>query len=420
MIKYLRCQHCSSDFALEPLFQGCPRCGGALEVAYDYAALAPQLADMWGRSPASQTGIWHYAPLLPINDPAEAISLGEGNTPLLQSRRVGPAHGLSHLYFKNETVNPTWAQNDRCHTVMMSKAREYGYRRATATSTGNHGASAAAYSAAAGLDACVVFCPPETSDLLLRFINHFGGTALISDWDGRAALLNELVTEHGWYPATGMGAGPGTNPYGVEGYKSLAYEIVEQLGGAPDRVLMGVASGDSFYGVWKGFRELHQLGRIAQPPRMWGCQPSGADVLARSLAEQRDEPLVLEAPASIATSTREPTTGAHALRAIRESHGGATIVDDAAILEAMKLLGREGVCGEPASALPLAVALQLVDQGDISADERIVCVVTAAGIKWPGMLEQVTPAPRHVAPTIPALEDTLIALGLMTHHAHLS
>lgn len=410
--KALRCTVCTHLFGLEPFFNGCPQCGGALEVVYDYAAIAPQLDEAWWRGQASGIGVWRYAALLPVYHLEQSISLGETQTPLVRSRNVGPQHGLRQLYLKNETASPTWSQKDRCHAVMISKAREFGFRQVVTSSTGNHGASAAAYSAAAGLDNCVVFCPPATSDLLLHFITHFGGTALVSDWHGRGDLVRHMASAWNWYPATGLGAGLATNPYGVEGYKSLAYEIVAQLGGAPDRVLMGVASGDSFYGVWKGFRELHALGRITHLPRMWSCQPASANVVAESLAEERTEPITLDAPFSVATSTREPTTGAHVLRTIRESGGGATVVDDEAILGAMRLLGREGMCGEPASALPLAAALYDANCGDIAADERVVCVITAAGIKWPEVLKQQTSPPHQVVSHLPALETVLRELGL--------
>jgi len=409
---HLRCAACQRTFALGPLFQGCPSCSGRLEVEYDYAALAPGFNAAWADPSRHAVGIWRYAPLLPIDDRTHVVSLGEGQTPLVHSRRIGPLHGLQQLFFKNETVNPTWAQKDRCHTVMLTKAREFGYRRVVTCSTGNHGASAAAYSAAAGLDACAVFCPPETSDLLLRLIDHFGGTALVSEWSVRPRFMHALV-ERGWYPATGLGAGVDTNPYGVEGYKSLAYELVKQLGEPPAHVFMSVASGDSFYGVWKGFRELHQLGCIEHTPRMWACQPAGADVLARSLAEQLEHPVVLTAPFSVATSTREPTTGSHALNAIRESDGGAVTVDDEAILAATRLLGREGLCGEPASALPLAAILTQVENDTLRKDERVVCVITAAGIKWPSTLADLTRPARRVEPTQAALNQLLVQLDAL-------
>jgi threonine synthase len=146
----LRCAACQRTCTLGPLFQGCPSCGGALEVEYDYAALAPAFNAAWANPLRLAAGIWRYASLLPIDDRADIVSLGEGRTPLVHSRRIGPRHGLQQLFFKNETVNPTWAQKDRCHTVMLTKAREFGYRRVVTCSTGNHGASAAAYTAAAG------------------------------------------------------------------------------------------------------------------------------------------------------------------------------------------------------------------------------------------------------------------------------
>lgn len=408
MHKFLRCSGCGGEYPLQPLFEGCPGCGATLEVDYDYAALTSKVFS----STLSTNGIWRYAALLPVEDPAVAVSLGEGATPLVRSRHVGPQHGLQALYLKNETVNPTWAHKDRCQSVMLTKAREFGYRRVVTTSTGNHGASAAAYSTAAGLEACIVLCPPETSSLLLDFIGSFSGTALVSDWNGRAAMAQHLVSEHGWYPATGTGAGPGTNPYGIEGYKSIAYELVEQLGGPPDHVFMAVAGGDSFYGIWKGFREMHHLGHIGQTPRMWACQPAGADVVARTLAEGHTQPIVLEEPHSIAISTREPSTGPFTLQAISESGGGAIVVEDVALLEALSQLGREGMCGEAASALPLACALKSAASGEIRPDERVVCIVTAAGIKWPGMLAEIARPPRTLAPSIPELDRVLTELGL--------
>jgi threonine synthase len=391
MTKLLRCTACKHTFDLLPLFNACPVCGCALEVDYDYDALATRINEQWWRHGDGSQGIWRHAELLPANATA-AISLGEGNTPLVKSRNIGPRYGLNNLFYKNETVNPTWSQKDRCQSVMITKAREFGFHRVVTTSTGNHGASAAAYSAAAGMDACEVYCPPDTSNLLLRFINSFGGTAIVKDWDARAGLMLHRVSTGEWYPATSLGAGPATNPFGIEGYKTIAYEIVTQLGYVPDRVVMSVASGNSLYGVWKGFWEMRRLGRIDRLPRMWCAQPSGADVVARSLAEGRDTPITLTAPHSVAVSIREPTTGVQVLNAIRDSDGGATPVDDDAILQATQLIGRDGLCCEPASAASLAAVLKLEVMGQIQPDERIVCVITSAGIKWPDSLAAITPS----------------------------
>ena len=414
MSKHLCSLDTGKTLPMEPLFTGSPDTGGALEVEYDYDWYRQILnADWFMRSDSKMDGIWRYSELLPIDETSvQPVTLGEGNTPLVRSRNVGPAHGLHNLFYKNETVNPTWSQKDRTHTVMATKAKEFGYRRVVTTSTGNHGASAAAYSAAAGLEACVVFCPYETSQLLLRFINSFGGTAIVSAWNGREALLKHMVKSLGWYPATGLGPGVGTNPYGLEGYKSIAYEIVRQLGDVPHRVMMSVASGDSFYGVWKGFRELHRLGWVQRTPQMWACQPTGADVISRSLGEGLDVPLVLENPQSVAISTREPTSGAHVLRSIRESNGGAITVDDVDILKMMQAMGRDGLCVETASALPAAAAVQLAEQGRLGKEEHVVCVVTAAGIKWPETLTQLTSDPIYLESNLERLGEVLSKLAL--------
>lgn len=351
--------------------------------------------------------------LLPLTENEQIVTLGEGNTPLIESQRLIHLLGLPHCFLKNETVNPTWAHKDRAQSIMLTKARTFGFSSITVASTGNHGASAAAYAARVGRRACAVFCPPETPMTLLRLIDAFGGIPFVADWEVRHEFVRHLVTQHGWYPATGMGPGPATNPYGVEGYKSLAYELVRDLGRVPDRVYMACAVGESLYGVYKGFKELMQLGVTGRVPRMNACQPAGADVLAQSVASGLTTCITIPHPASIATSVREPTSGDHALEAIYESGGSALAIDDEQTLELVRILGTEGLCVEPASAVAAAGIVQDRQLGRISDDECVVAVLTSSGIKWPNTLSLVTKEASPLESTLEALHTALQERGVL-------
>jgi threonine synthase len=408
MRRWLVCRRCGSELDLGPYFAGCPRCGGTLEVTYDYAALdSTTVAALVARSSPARC-----AELLPVADLDDIVTLGEGNTPLVPGVQLGAALELEHCYLKNETVNPTWGHKDRAQSIMLTKARDFGYDRIAVASTGNHGASAAAYATRSRCRACAVFCPPETSDLLLRLIEIFGGSAFVADWEIRHQFVRYLVSERSWFPATGMWAGPASNPYGVEGYKSLACEIVRDLGRAPDQVYMACAVGESLYGVYKGFKELVHFGVIDRVPKMMACQPSGANVLEQSTAAGLRECITLPNPSSIATSVREPSSGEHALEAIYESGGRALSVGDDQIVDMMRLLGREGLCVEPASAVAAAGLAHGRRAGWISDDEWVVAVLTSSGIKWPQQLTMVTHGAATLEPTLSSLQAALSARGL--------
>jgi threonine synthase len=411
---HLRCRRCDDTYALDIVPATCSACAiagqrGVLEVEYDYDRIVTGLPRrFWterGRS------IWQYAPLLPAGSEGAEISLGEGNTPLIRSRSIGAQIGLEHLYFKNESINPTWSHKDRCHAVSITIARALGYLRVVTSSTGNHGASAAAYARRAGLEA-LVLCPPETSPALLHLIQSFGARVIVTEWDAREDFGRWLVAHDGWYPATTMDPDFSfhPNPFGVEGYKTIAYELIRDLGVVPDRIFVPCAGGDTFYGIWKGFKELMLLGLIDRLPRMYGCQPARANALKLTLQSGGQSSVILERPHSIATSVRERSVGLHAVEVVRESRGGAPTATDEEILEAMRWLGHEGLVVEPASALPLACAAKLARSGEIDPSEVVVCLLTAAGIKWPDTLAELTGQPPYVEPTIEALREHLEAL----------
>ncbi len=196
MRRWLMCRACGNEEDLGPYFNGCLACGGALEVTYDYDALDERAVAALV-APSSHA---RSADLLPVTDLDDVVTLGEGNTPLVPSLVLGTDLDLEHCYFKNETVNPTWGHKDRAQSIMLTKARDFGFDLVTVASTGNHGAAAAAYATRARRKACAVFCPPETSDVLLRLIDTLGGLAFVADWEIRHQFVRSLVSEQGWYP----------------------------------------------------------------------------------------------------------------------------------------------------------------------------------------------------------------------------
>ncbi len=412
---WLHCRQCKADYPFGPLIFGCPHCLkkgqlSVLEMSYEYEQICESLSvNEWLNRRGS---VWGYAELLPPISEEYQLSLGEGATPLLKSRWIAPKLGLKELYLKNETVNPTWSFKDRFNAVSVSVAASFGYKRAATTSTGNHGASAAAYAALAGME-CIVFCPPETSRIMTAQIQAYGAYAFISEWNGRGKLLEYLVRHEGWFPVSSLMPNPVNNPFGVEGYKTLAYEITSQLGRMPDRMLHPCAAGNSLFAAWKGFNELQRMGMKGTLPQMIACQPAGANSLEQSFRQNLQEVVWLDNPHSIATSTREPTSSPQCLWALYESAGEVVSVSDEEILEAMRWLGREGICAESASAIPVASLVKLVEEGKVRKDDTLVCIITSTGIKWPeDLLRQVEKEPVTIEPDIEALQRFLQTVGL--------
>jgi threonine synthase len=319
--------------------------------------------------------------MLPGPEHAAPVSIGEGDTPLVVSPRLAAAFGRRVLW-KNETINPTLSHKDRYQSVAATMARELGYRGLAGTSTGNHGVAAAAYASVAGLRS-IMFYPPEMSTAFLHLTGIYGGQAAVTGWDARSVMLDRILASPGWCPVDGR------NPFGIEGYKTIAYEIVRDLGGAPDLFLCPVGSGKLLTGVWRGFQDLVALGLIDALPRIIACQANGVDVLTRPLAEGLHQ-VPLREVHTVALSTREPTADDRVLSALRASGGRVVTVSEGQIMGATRDLGREGIAAEPASAITAAAVEKLLQQGEISADTVSVCLVTASLTKTPDLLPEVS------------------------------
>lgn len=326
--------------------------------------------------------LWRYADTLPCSED-QAVSLGEGLTPLLPAKALGERLGVPQLLIKDEGSNPTWSHKDRFSTVAVSMARLKGARVVATASSGNAGASLAAYAARAGLK-CVVVTFATTAGAMLAQIRKYGATVVpMADKTHRWPFLAAGVEHFGWY-ATSPFYAPvvGSHPDGIEGYKTLAYEIVEQMQGiVPDWCALPVCYGDALAGLWEGFKELFNRGEIERLPRLAAAEVHGS--LAAALRSKQDA--VRDRPAlfdTLAVSIGTTRSTFQALRALRESRGRAIAVGNAGLIELQEQLAvREGIFAELAAVTPLAAIAELRRQGLVAASDRVVGIITAGGLK---------------------------------------
>lgn len=379
----LRCRTCDHAYQLGIYPRGCPACAskgksGILEVAYTYdETMRQRLANAFGR--IQRHSVWRFDCLLPLDaENASLVTLGEGDTPLIEAAWLREITSLD-VYFKNETANPTWCSKDRGNPVSVSVGRTFGVPGVVAVTTGNHGASTAAYCARAGLPV-IVLCAPFSDVVHRAMIVAYGGTAIVAA--DREKILRHLVHEHGWYPVTSMADQDAANPFGVEGFKTIAFEIYEELREVPQAVFVPAASGDLLYGIYKGFKELAALGFTSTLPRMIGCQAEGAAPLALALREHLEEMPVLPNPTTVAYSVGDATSGKHALDAVTTSGGDVITLSDAEIIRAQNQLAVKGLLAETASATTLAALLRAAQSDLLRTGDRVVCLLTGTAVKW--------------------------------------
>ncbi|MCI0587091.1 MAG: threonine synthase [Planctomycetes bacterium] len=384
----LRCVACGERSPHDPLLLSCPRCGEALEVL-----LAPEV--LAGKPEFAGRGVWRYGPLLPGGP---AVSLGEGDTGLHRCERLGRDLGIPRLFVKNEGENPTGSFKDRGMTVGISLAIAAGVRAVACASTGNTSASMAAYAARAGLPAFVLVPAGRVAaGKLSQAVAHGAAIAEVEgSFDEAMELVLELArTRREVYLLNSI------NPYRLEGQKTLAFEVCEALGEAPDAVVLPMGNAGNVSAVWKGFQEFRALGRIGRLPRMIGVQAEGAAPLVRVLRDGASECRV-ERPETVATAIRigAPVNWRKAVAAVRLSGGEAGTVTDAEILAAQRDLARlEGLFVEPAAASPIAY----LRKRRIPEAATVVCVATGHGLKDPDAVGTAPVRRRRVPANLEAL-----------------
>ncbi len=332
-------------------------------------------------SPTSRPDlVERYRAFLPVTDETPVVSLGEGSTPLVRASRLGATLGLRNLYLKVEGQNPTGSFKDRGMVVAVAKALESGAQSVICASTGNTSASAAAYAAAAGIE-CVVVLPAgkiAVGKLLQALVFGARVIAIRGNFDDALRVVRALA-EQDDHPITLVNS---VNPYRLEGQKTGAFEVCDDLGEAPDVLAIPVGNAGNISAYWRGFREYRDAGIVDSVPRMWGFQAAGAAPLVAGHP--------VDHPETVATAIRigNPASWTLATRARDESGGRIDAVTDDDILAAYRALAREeGVFCEPASAASVAGVTRAAEAGELDPDSLVVCVLTGNGLKDPTTAE---------------------------------
>jgi threonine synthase len=398
-MSHLECTRCGAEYPADRLWKLSPCCEKPLYARYDLAALKGRF------TPAAvhcrEATLWRYAEVLPVRDPANRLTLGEGWTPLLDAPRLarrlglrggagggtgggtGGAGSTGRLWLKDEGQNPTGSFKARGLVMAVARARELGATAVALPSAGNAGAAAAAYAAAAGL-ACHVVVPRDTPRVIVEETRALGAhveliDGLITDAGARVA---EGARTHGWFDLSTL-----KEPYRVEGKKTMGYELVEQLGGRlPDVIIYPTGGGTGLVGMWKAFAEMEQLGWIGgERPRMISVQADGCAPIVRAFEQGSDSAEPWQDAHTYASGLRVPRAVGDflILDAVRSSGGTALAVSDDAMADAVLAIGADtGVFAAPEGGAAAAAVPLLLERGAITPDDDVVLFITGSGLKY--------------------------------------
>jgi threonine synthase len=409
---HLECTRCGAAYEAQRLWRLSPCCEKPLYARYDLAGLAGTFTPDAVR--CREATLWRYAEVLPVADPANRLTLGEGWTPLLPAPRLAERLGLrapdtagtpggkadpaaagaagadgtaavprGGLWLKDEGQNPTGSFKARGLVMAVARARELGVRAVALPSAGNAGAAAAAYAAAANLE-CHVVVPKDTPRVIVEETRALGAhveliDGLITDAGARVA---QGAQEHGWFDLSTL-----KEPYRVEGKKTMGYELFEQLGGRlPDVIIYPTGGGTGLVGMWKAFDEMEQLGWIGSDrPRMISVQASGCAPIVRAYEQGADSAEPWQDAHTYASGLRVPRAVGDflILGAVRASGGTAIAVSDEAMAEAVLWIGADtGVFAAPEGGAVAAAVPMLLAQGTITSEDEVVLFITGSGLKY--------------------------------------
>jgi threonine synthase len=375
LARELSCIDCRQTYPLEYRLE-CERCHGLLELTYDLRRLAEG-----GRDLLAGRGLWRYAAVLPPARPEHRVTLGEGETPLLDCPRLARALGVRRLLLKFEGANPTGTVKDRSSVTAVTAALAFGYRATSVVSSGNAGSSIAAYSARAGLRSLVFAYERASAPKLLHMAATTPDLVLYQGvYDDLITIWDRLAEERLFFDC-----GASRNAYKHEGKKTIAYEIAEQAGWqAPDVVVSPVAVGETFIAAARGFREMRDAGWIARVPTMVAAQATRANAIVRAWREKRAiEPLKIGYTVAEGLAAGDPgKKGAWVMRLLNELRGIAGDAEDEAILAAQRRLARtEGIWAGPTGVAALAVLERLLADRALDPAQTICVIISETGLK---------------------------------------
>ncbi len=380
-VETLRCRVCESEYPA--VASGvCARCFGPLDPVYDWGSVAAAVTRE--RIEAGPHSLWRYAPLLPVDPPADAAT-GPGFTPLVPAPRLAHALGVGEVLLKLDSTNPTHSFKDRVVAVAAAKAAELGIETLACASTGNLANAVAARAAATGMPA-VIFCPADIEPEKHLATSVYGATlyGVRGSYDDCSRLAVELAGEVDW-----AFVNVNLRSYYAEGSKTLAFEIGEQLDWqTPDAVIAPVASGALFTKLWQGFEQFRRLELLDGPsPRIYGGQAEGCAPVATAYAEERRVSPVRPATAAQSLAIGDPADGDLAIATARASGGAIYAVPEEDVGPNMALLAElTGVFGETAAGVTLGALRAAVTRGEVGERDRVVVLVTGTGLKTPQLV----------------------------------
>jgi threonine synthase len=380
-ITHLECALCGLRHEAQRLHNLCRECGKPLLVRYDLGRAQKSLsrASLSARRP----DLWRYREVLPVRDDANIVSLGEGLTPLLTATRLGEKVGIRDLFIKDESQNPTQSFKARGMTTAVSMARELGVKKLAVPSAGNAAGALAAYAARAGIE-CFIFMPKDTPRANVVECEQAGAhvtlmDGLITDCGAEVARRKE---SEGWFDVSTL-----KEPYRVEGKKTLGYELAEQLNWElPDVIVYPTGGGTGLIGMWKAFDEMEQMGWISsRRPKMVTVQAAGCAPIVNAFREGKRFAEEFPNAATVASGLRVPRAIGDflILDALRESGGTAVAVTDEELIAATREIGAtEGVFCAPEGAACLPALRELIANGQVGREDRVVLFNTGAGVKY--------------------------------------
>jgi len=404
-VKALKCRECGRLYDLAPIHV-CEFCFGPLEVDYDYDEIRAGISR--SKIAAGPFSLWRYKELLPV-DRIEDPSPGIGFTPLLRAQNLARELGLRELYVKNDSVNPTFSFKDRVVAVALAKAKEFGYDTLACASTGNLASAVAAAGAKAGLKT-YVFLPSdvEAGKIVNAAIYGANLVAVHGTYDELNRLCSEIADRHRW-----AFVNVNIRPYYAEGSKTLAFEIVEQLGWrSPDHVIAPIGSGSLLTKIAKGLHEMARVGLIEQAhTRVSGAQASGCAPVAAAFAADTFNIRPVRKPNTIAKSLAigNPADGYYTLKTVKSSGGTIEEVPEEEIIEGIELLARtEGIFTETAGGVAVSALRKMARAGKIAPEECVVLCITGNGLKTQEAVAGRAGVSYHVEPTLDSFEAEVI------------
>ena len=395
-VRALKCRECGKEY--EPQFRYvCEECFGPLDVQYKFHSDINR--DTF--SSRKEKSYWRYFEMLPIANKNNIVNLHAGLTPLQKADRLAKEiGGLKNLFIKNDSVNPTFSFKDRPAGIAVSRAKETKLKAVGCASTGNLASATAAHAAVAELP-CYIFAPSDIGHVKIAQALSYGAEFVAVD--GTYDDANRVASIIGDSKGIGV-VNINMRPYYVEGSKTLAYEVAEQLDWEiPDNLVIPVGSGAMLNAICKGFEELQLLGLVDKKRdfKITAAQPHGCAPIVDAFKKKSDEITPVEIPNTIAKSLAigDPGDGLYVLKRLSQYNGIAEEVTDEEIVEGILMLARtEGIFTEPAGGVAIAVLKKLVERGKIDKDERIVCYITGNGLKAAEAITSALPKLKSVKP----------------------